>query len=517
MGALTEWGPPAEDENFYNNIVRTLDELYPDDWRQWVINTPTYEDLFGEKISSDQECRLRFAIPTVKLAKAYCGADSSLSERRYKRIKRILLKWPLGRALIYTPLNITAKIHPVQAFNKFLEIIPTLKPYLISRHEASKLLRAEALDTSDIGSNHSSINTSKRSHSPNPQVSAKLPRIDNLMAQQNLMLEKICQMVQTTNENMNAVINRERRSYSPAHSQTPESSPPQSNADTEDTWVAPPLADPEEAHSEEPLEDFAPGTKESEAKISTADKVLVEQGISCQRFNSGGWANIRYADVQKLFQATPAFTALKVNSNLAAVTPNWQLVSTLEKMDLCLGAITHGLLQQRQAFQNIYLKANPDVKGYISKHFLAADATFRKTSDALLQYTCGKRAEVIQQRRGLYKPTNRTLNELLHSVPPSENHLFAEPNLADFVKEQGGISKLFPGKFRKNYAAATANRNPTRRAQVTVATPEARDVKERQSNHFTSYKPYTGNKRPEKSRFPPKRAPQRQNKTNRKF
>lgn len=37
-----------------------------------------------------------------------------------------------------------------------------------------------------------------------------------------------------------------------------------------------------------------------------------------------------------------------------------------------LGAITHGLLQQRQAFQNIYQRANVDVKGHISKNFLAA-------------------------------------------------------------------------------------------------------------------------------------------------
>lgn len=75
----------------------------------------------------------------------------------------------------------------------------------------------------------------------------------------------------------------------------------------------------------EPLEDFAPGTKESQEKIFTGDKVLVDQGINCQRFSTEGW---RYADVQKLFQATPAFTALKVNSNLTAVTPKWQLLST---------------------------------------------------------------------------------------------------------------------------------------------------------------------------------------------
>lgn len=83
------------------------------------------------------------------------------------------------------------------------------------------------------------------------------------------------------------------------------------------------------------------------------------------------------------------------------MTPAWQLVSVLEKMDMCLGAITHGLLQQRQTFQDIYENAPASVKAYISKKFLDSDSTFRKTSDSLLQYTCGKRAEAIQQRRGI--------------------------------------------------------------------------------------------------------------------
>lgn len=124
MGALANWRPPAEDEIFFKNIVMVLEEVYPHEWKEWVVNTPTYEDLFGAKITSELECRLRFAIPTVKLAKAHSEAYS-LSERRYKQIKRTLLRWPLGRALIYAPLHIMAKVHPVRAYNKFHD--PRLK------------------------------------------------------------------------------------------------------------------------------------------------------------------------------------------------------------------------------------------------------------------------------------------------------------------------------------------------------------------------------------------------------
>lgn len=204
----------------------------------------------------------------------------------------------------------------------------------------------------------------------------------------------------------------------------------------EDSWYAPPLiTEPQQNEDldgqdvdKEPLQDFNPGTKETEAKVTKADDVLVKQGVDCQRFNSENWQHIRYSEVQKQFQASPAFTALKVNSNLATVTPSWQLVSVLEKMDLCLGAVTHGLLQQRRTFQLIYEDAPAPVKAHISKKFLDSQSEFRKCSDSLLQYACGKRAEVIQQRRALYKPQNKILSDLLHAIPPSETCLFAEPN-----------------------------------------------------------------------------------------
>jgi hypothetical protein len=523
MGALAEWSPPAEEETFYKNIIRILDELYPEDWREWVVNTPTYKDLFGERISSDSECRLRFAVPTELLAKAHSD-ESSLSERRYKRIKRVLLTWPLGRALIYVPLNIMAKIHPVRAFNKFSEIIPVLKPQLISRHEASKRLKTNEGDSASCCS--ITTRASKRSHSPDPVIVTKEPKVEDYMARQSILMEKLCEMVQTTNENMNTILRMERRPLSPASSQFSShvsSHEGNNGSATEDDWTAPPIVNepaalevPAPCEIIEELEDFAPGTKESEAKISKASETYINQGISCQRFNSEGWANIRYSDVQKQFQAFPAFTSLKVNSNLATVTPNWQLVGVLEKIDLCLGAVTHGLLQQRQSFQDIYKESSSEVKTYISKKFLAGDSNFRKTSDALLQYVCGKRAEVIQQRRGLYKPSNRTLNELLHIIPPSETHLFAEPKLAEFVKEQGGTNKLFPGKFRKTINSTV--RNTTKRGTHTTTMFENKDFRDKPQStaSHTNYKS-TPFRRPEKSRFPPRRAPQKQNRINKKF
>lgn len=519
MGELADWNPPPDEEIFFSNILRLLDEIYPKDWRSWVVNHVDFEDIFGgENISSDAECRLRFAIPTTRLAKAYKN-DFSLSERRYKQIKRILITWPLGRALIYAPLTVMAKIHPVNAYNKFSDVINEIKSHLIPRSEASERLKSELAEMSEIASTSNCSRPSKRTHSPEAPKASKEPKLGDFMLHQNIMMEKLCQMMQMTNENINAMIDRDhtsrplRRSYS--------AEPEESYSNSEDeNWEAPPMinAPVSEDEVEEELADFTPGTKETEAKVTRADETMIKQGIQCQRFNSEGWQNIRYADVQKQFQAAPAFTNLKVNSNLATVTPQWQLVTVLEKMDLCLGAITHGLLQQRQAFTDIYQKATPETKTYISKNFLSADSTFKKTSDCLLQYACGKRAEVIQQRRGIYKPVNKTLNELLHAIPPSENHLFAEPQLSELVKEQGGVSKLFPTKFRKTPAttAPQTTRMLIRRAPA-ATTSETRD-RSQASYQPNQYRNVAG-RRPERSRFPTKqfRTATKQNKNQKKF
>lgn len=518
MGALADWSPPEEDKNFYDNVVRTIEDFYPDDWKTWVVNDISFEDLFGgNEAPSDLECRLRFALPTVNLAKAH-SPENNLSERRYKRFKRTMLKWPLGRALIYAPLTLMSKVHPVRAYNKFLDTVNMIKVYLVSRHEASKALRSETADD-EVASISSRV--SKRSHSPDPPANSKEPKLSEFFEKQNIMMEKLCRMIQATNENVGIMLNREETPTVRSVDESTISSDPEVDVDTnEDSWVAPPIVEHQdetiEPEQEEYLEDFAPGTKETEAKVTKADEAFVKQGIQCQRLNTEGWMNIRYADVQKQFQATPAFTALKVNSNLATVTPSWQLVSVLEKMDLCLGAITHGLLQQRQSFQEIYQSATPEVKSYISKNFLAAESSFRKTSDSLLQYACGKRAEVIQQRRGIYKPANKTLNELLHAIPPSENHLFKEPQLSELVKEQGGVSKLFPGKFRKTTTASSNTSRaamPIRRPATTnaIATSETRERPQTTNNYRNS------SRRPDKTRFQSKRAPAKQNKNNKKF
>lgn len=468
MGDIANWTPPPDEAPAYARLIQKMDEIYPENWRFWVVNRVDYEDLFGRKISADEECRLRFAIPTEQLAFIFNDGTTtlSLSERKYKAIKRTLLKWPIGRAIIYAPFPVMKMVHPTDAFNGFAELLPNMKGKLISRTEASKKLRSVPLSSS-----HSVSQSVSPSVSPTTSYSRKRPResddrIEGLMEHQTLVLEQLLQ----------AMTKKPRATATQIEPEEVMESGPEEDEPVEDQWTAPPILR-ESIQGDEPCEnmleennffDFSPQTKETEAKIGDADERLAQQGISVQRLGGEKWQQIRYVDVQKHFQATPVFTSLKVNSSLASISPTWQTTQLLEKYDQCLAAITHGLLQQRQHFTEAYKDASLEVKANISKKFLAADSEFRKTSDALLQYTCGKRAEVLQHRRGVFKPNNKILNELLHDIPPSATHLFSEPQLSTLIKDQGGVQKFFPTKFRKyaNPFNPRVARTPTIRQQT---------------------------------------------------
>ncbi|XP_045777497.1 uncharacterized protein LOC123875616 [Maniola jurtina] len=144
MGELTSMGalaavPCVEDkeESCLSAVVASLDENFPSDWRDWKVYSYTFEDLFGgNQVPPAIEAKLRFAIPTVDLARAFNPSTTSLSERSYRAIRMTILKWPLARALLYAPHNLMEKIHS-PSYDSFMNTVRELKPKLTKRREAS--------------------------------------------------------------------------------------------------------------------------------------------------------------------------------------------------------------------------------------------------------------------------------------------------------------------------------------------------------------------------------------------
>lgn len=387
------------------------------------------------------------------------------------------------------------KIHG-PSYSSFVDTVATLKPRLMKRTEASQELNGDLRGKKRPIVAEAEVHQAKRSaptpppsteHAPScstPAQGSNEHLLASVLSQQMLLFDKMIKMQSEQNENIKQLIQQ-----SPATLNRPETfnttqedldrsfeSHPDStfsedenrpSKHSKETELRARIVDAQrqlvelqdsEGSDSEPVFDFTPTTVVQEPKISKADPKALEHALKCQKFRDAEWRNVRYAETQKQFQATPAFCALKPNNLLAGVAPEWKSICTLERFDLALGAITNGLLQQRIIFQSLLDSLPTEMKRKVGKDFVAADSQFRKNSDSLIQYTCGRRAEVIQQRREIYKPQNKALNKILHDIPPSETHLFEDRAFTEVVKEQGGLHKFFPAKNRQNVSAKPSTR-----------------------------------------------------------
>lgn len=379
MGALAAI-PGGEDEECFSAVIAALDENFPDNWRDWKVYNYTFEDLFGSnQVPSGIEAKLRFAIPTVDLARAFKPYSTSLSERSYRAIRATLIKWPLGRALLYAPHSIMEKIHS-PSYDSFVNAVREIKPKLAKRREASR-----ELERSSAASGVSSTGTKRNIEcSAGGHSEAKRPFLtsspirsetrtaltqgssEHLLAsvlnQQMLLFNKMLSMQSEQNENIKTVIQNQQCGTSPNIHQSREedlnrsfdSLPDSTQSEeekndpiqesrhsfqlsdtqtTRETDLRKNIADAQRELAslaeEKKLRnintfDFTPTTTEQEPKIARAELMAVKHGLNCQKLGESGWQNVRYADIQKQFQATPVFTSLKTNNLLAEITPNWK-------------------------------------------------------------------------------------------------------------------------------------------------------------------------------------------------
>ncbi|KAL0810467.1 hypothetical protein ABMA28_010602 [Loxostege sticticalis] len=483
MGEYAEIIPEEEEEKeSFLAIIRSIRNNYPKNWELWKVVDFTYQNLFGDEISPIVESKLRIGLPTTDIVRAFFPDATGLSERCYRHIRKIMLSWPLGRALIYAPHNIVEKIH-APSYKDFMNVVRELKMEgkLTNRERTSRLLGSvvDGPQQSDNDTPHSNCSEgrgttstppttySAKRRNPEPAEPAPPKRAKHSDNDENLMATVLHQQMALFNKLLEVQAEQGKKledlQRSTHHKDLNSSfeSAPDSTQEGDEEEPSPTIEDRDwrEPQSPQTSYDFKPHTTETESRFAKADPILAQQGEQCQRLGCEAWKNIRYAEVQKQFQATPVFAPLKVNNQLAGVTPNWTSVGILEKDDLTLGAVSHGLLQLRQIFEKHLERLPQEVKGIVANEFLNVNAEFKKKSDDLLQYVCGRRAEVIKQRRDTYKVKNKTLQEILHNIPPSETHLFREPELSETIKDLGGINKFF-FPFKKTFPRSS---RPTQR------------------------------------------------------
>ena len=476
MGVV--YDTPCEDEVLNRLKALAFDHL-PDGWRDWPL-TSVYEPTFD----IDQQClnKLRFALPTVGIATAFSPQASSLPEKAYRNMKRTMMQWPFCRGLVIAPRELALRLRGSHAgYELVSKAVAPMKPLFLSRTDASAQLGGSSGDTPPP--------QLRRSDTPESGASKDLclEALDARMVRMEGFLETIASQLQHRPPHQELPMARPsppRRGHSPRRNRSPSrdrssrcrsprprgrsarrrdssvssddsdraySLPDEVGFDYSDhdgscalppapsvtesapsTFQAPALtvAPPARPFS------FVPATTEVAPLVAPPDDALRTQALTCQKLGSASWDKIRYLDAQKKLQAGDLFQPLLVNPSLHSSASSAS--DAARKEESLLGLLTHGLLLQRKHFSdgiNEVVQSHPDAADALVKVFASADAPFRTTSDDLLQFVCGKRAEVIAARRKVLESSNAAFASHMRDIPPSSVHLYDDDRLSALLRQ----------------------------------------------------------------------------------
>lgn len=326
------------DSEILERIKLLVQEHLPEGWQEWKVLQLPREALTGGKLDPQVLNKLRFALPTVELIKAFDPVAEEISERSFRDYKIKLLEWDLTRALIIGPPALANRIRGSAAQTEiFNSAIRPVRHLILSRSEANAIL-------SGHGDTESDRESRKRSHSRSSERSCKRSKVDLLEDKMNQMFNVLLEKIEDIRPNSSSVVQEEGDSDEEIYE-------PRDSESDADSWQAPMLLpdhDPENIDPDDADFDFLPRTKEAEPLIPEPTPELRKEGIECHRFGNDGWNRVRYKDVTKRLQAAPVFSSLKVNRELSGLAPP---NPTLARKDHMLGTLVHGLLLQRKALR----------------------------------------------------------------------------------------------------------------------------------------------------------------------
>lgn len=195
---------------------------------------------------------------------------------------------------------------------------------------------------------------------------------------------------------------------------------------------------------------FGVQTKLKESAVPKAPESMLKILQDIQYFEKTEWSEVRYAEVQKLYNHTPGFVELEANEEIKA----YDSLRHLTYADKAYAALTFCVLKQRESLQSCLQElllwsrdqSNMCIEGMHEKLTeLFSKGEYAKISADLLQLVCGHRAEVIQMRRdGITNMVRDPLTKsALKKVPPSNRYLFSPEAFTSAIEKAGGIKKSF--------------------------------------------------------------------------
>nr|CAI5820737.1 unnamed protein product [Callosobruchus analis] len=346
LGQLAEPSLTEDEESRILNRIKLLAAQHlPEGWKNWKVAITDKKSLFDDGIEPQVINKLRFALPTIGLAKTFNPEAKSL----------------FCMGLVIGPPALASKIRAAEV-NHELVMSSLESGFPVSRVETSRQLAEDTSDAESTSTNGTKAVRGKKE--------SRLNRLEQSQEELNMMMQSFLDRFAPPSEQAdNSCI------------QVYESSDDYALEDQEDQENVAPSLDLglEESNSTEvpvvPLEtfdfNFVPETKEQEPLIPRPDVRIEAQGVTCLRLGQGTYNRIRYAEAQRKLHTSPVFSALLINPQLAAISQNRGTSDQLSQMDAMLGTILHDLLLQREAFSNAvkaltakYLEIRRDVKDY---------------------------------------------------------------------------------------------------------------------------------------------------------
>lgn len=430
-----------EDCETMRNIVEVVEKCYPAGWRDWKAVELSKEDIVGKKNDPIILNKLRYALPTVEMIRAVDPEVTYISEKSFKSLKLSLLELPFTRALIIYPVAVGTRIRGSAAqYEIFSNAIENVKEQLLSREDANRSLKGEV---ETIGRKRRSTSVESETISKSRRLDATEKTVAELSKRTQNIECLLHQILQNQQDNSHRL---ETETIIETSDEEAVESDIIVDSENEDNPLPELLQNKENYNFS-----FLPEVMETEPLIPEAQKEMVALGINCQRLGTSGWNRVRFSDAQKKLQATPVFTALKMNEQLKPKETKWISSDTLTKFENSMAVMSHGLLKQRVAFskgvENVLKEVDaPNLKEVIQKYLTDDSTDFKTSSDNCLQFACGRRADVINSRRELIKTSSKHMDSILKEIVPSQTHLYDEEKLAEAFKNHGGFHKFFPNK-----------------------------------------------------------------------
>ncbi|KAL1447259.1 hypothetical protein WDU94_005581 [Cyamophila willieti] len=433
LGALHDL--PSNDD-VLDRLKTLAKSILPEGWEDWtLINSIDLDFAVDPSVLN----KLRFVLPYEGIARAFDPSSSSLKEHRLREMKVKMLSWAFCRGLIFSPSSLSKQIRGTSSsHDSFMSATAKIRSSLPSREAADRLLAGSPRST-----------TSSRRASTSGDSLARLESFEARFEAQEARTER----VENTLEKILSEL--QKRNPSSALDSSPSPSSDSQSSETED-WEPPSMFS-----DTEPEFSFGPSTKEMEPSVPLPAPELEALGIECQRLNSGSWAKIPFLEAQKDIHASGVFSRLKVNPEMEGRLSAKDDI--LAKMEGSLGILTHGLLLQRklleESMKTIILQ-HPTVAPALREHLSAKESMFRKKTDSLLQFVCGKRSDVIVQRRKALESNTHVHPRFLKDIPPSGGFLFDPKQLAEVIKNHASSSgsRVIKGSRPPAKSLATAPR-----------------------------------------------------------